>query len=184
MRVFTRILIFFLLIIFLPLILQAHDSGCSAIQKNFNVNFHGDTLVLQAKGNKGQIMITDDYRLFVNGNEIALGREQQNLVRDYYLQLQDIVATALKLVPHGAEIGLQGAHLGLKAILHTILALDDDYDKEKVEKELKEEETKLEQKAKMLEKKGKSLEKMGDEFEDLQCRLFHQVKALQPFLGS
>lgn len=182
MRKWAKFLIFLVVIFLTTYSAQAHNSRCRSLNKNLSINFKGDTLVIKPAGKKDQILITNDYRLFLNGNEIKLNKDQQDLVRDYYEQVRFITATALKLIPRGAEIGIDGAKLGLKAILHTVLTLDKNYDEEQGEKKLEESERALERKASDLEKKGKNLEKIGDELEALQCQLFHQIKELHPFL--
>ncbi len=173
----------FLIIIFLPLFLLAHDKDCTASIDNFDIDFEYDTLILEYEEMPNTIIrITDDYKLFINGAPVELNEEQADLVKDYYLQMEDITSIASKLGYEGSKIGINGLKLGAKSIIGIFKLLSDDYDSDDLERDLEKDKEVLVKNAQRLKKQGKKLKAMAEELKNLHCRLFTEVKELNALI--
>lgn len=125
------------------------------------------------------IEITPEYELYINGEEIELNDDQQDIVKEYYEGLCELIDSATYIGLRGAKIGVKGAMLGMSSLVKMVKLLDDDYDTEDLEREIQEKAEKLEAKAKKLETEADELEAKAKKFEKLQKTFERRIEAIR-----
>lgn len=124
------------------------------------------------------VEITKYYELFVNDEEVELDNDQQELVKQFYLQTITIKKYAKKIGIEGAKIGLDGAMLGLKAIGCVFKLLSPDYDTDDLEDEIESAADDIEDKADRLERKAEKIEDLVYELEDYADEMAYNIPEL------
>ena len=145
---------------------------------DISIDFDDDVLIIECDDEDGYIEITDDYELFIDGEEVELDKDQKKLVKKYYNDFDDILELATEMGLEGARLGAKGAKLGLAAVAKVIKLLSEDYDSDDLEEEMEEEADKLEKEAEKLEKLGEKLEDIADDFERTHKKLRRSVDQL------
>jgi hypothetical protein len=140
---------------------------------------HGSILIEERRGRDEEVEITIDHRLYVNGDEVDLDRDQRGLVREYHDRAEATWDEVKKIAMDGVEVGLEGASFGLKAVggvFHMILP---GYDSEDFDRDMEEAESELEAKARKLDDRAESLDGRIEELETLHSRLKSSVPELR-----
>lgn len=125
-----------------------------------------------------EVRITEKHELFVNDHRVKLDAEQQELVDQYYVQMEELIDSAKKIGLEGAKVGVEGAALGVKAVASVFKLLSPDYDTEDLEREMEKAAAKIEAKAAKLEDKAEEIEDQADELEDLHDDLCDEIPEL------
>jgi len=125
------------------------------------------------------VEITPEHELFINGEAIELNDDQQELVKEYYEGLSEIIDSAMHIGLRGAKIGVKGVMLGMSALVKMVKLLGDDYDSQDLEREIEKESKKLEAKAKRLEAEAEELEVLAERFEKTQKKFAREIKEIR-----
>jgi hypothetical protein len=141
-------------------------SGCiwSSGNVDFNIK-HGSIIMTKHGRHDGELEITKNYELYLDGDLIETSPEQKKLVKEYYDTSMDLVDEAKELGIEGAKIGLAGAGIGLKAFGGIFKAIFTDYEFEDLEEELDEQSEKLEERASELEERAGVVEDLANDLE-------------------
>ncbi|MCK4539196.1 MAG: DUF2884 family protein [Candidatus Krumholzibacteria bacterium] len=177
-----------LLVLVLSLALSGSANAGKSFSKGFDCDlFRGDdifidfddgVIVIECDDEDGIIEITDDYKLFIDGDRIELDRGEQKLVKTYYTSFEEILEMAEDLGIGGARLGVQGAKLGLKAVANVIKLIFEDYDSDDLEREMEKEAEKIEKKAEKLEELAEQLEDIADDFERTHRKMRKNIDEL------
>ncbi len=144
-----------------------------------DVSFNGNSIFFTPSDDGPIIEITDEYRLYIDGEEIEVGKEERWLLRSYYETVVVLLREAEWLGCEGAKIDINnGAALGWEALTEIVEAFFTDYSMEELE-ELEANAKRLEKKAAKLEDRGKELEELAKEFEKLHFRLKRKISKLE-----
>jgi len=127
---------------------------------------------------RSTVEFTEDYRLFIDGDQIDLNDEQQALVKEFYDQSMDIVDYAKEIGWEGARVGLEGAKLGLKAVGCLFKLLSPNYDSDDMEDEIERAAEKIEIKAERLEEKAEFIEELVEDLEYIADDLRDKIPEL------
>ena len=157
---------------------KKHHNHNLSVLDNVDVDIDDGSLILKDKKSADEVEITEEYDLIVNGKEISLNDDQQELVKDYYDLYFKIIEYAKHIGLEGARIGVEGAAIGVKAVAGVFKLLRDDYDSEDLEAELEAKSDELEAKAERLEDRAEDIEDMAEELEDLHYKLADNIEAL------
>ena len=136
---------------------------CNSITYDYDYDLDGDTwsinneimidiedgdIIFSSRGyDDGEIVITEDYELYIDGERIVLNDDQQETLEEYYDTFEEIIEQATELGLKGTAIGIEGAALGVSVIGKLIRAALTDYEIEDMEREIEEQAKKLEEKA-------------------------------------
>jgi hypothetical protein len=140
---------------------------------------HGSILIEERDGHDGEVEITKECRLFLNGDEVDLDGGQRDLVREYHDRAESAWSEIKEIAMDGVEVGLEGASFGLKTVggvFHMILP---DYDSDDFERDMEAAESKLEAKAQKLDDRADRLDGRMDDLKNLHERLKSAVPELQ-----
>jgi len=74
---------------------------------------------------------------------------------------------------------MQGAKIGLKAVVGVVRLISLDYDTDDLERDLDRETDKIEEKVERLEEKAEDLEDLADELEELRVRMRREIRELK-----
>ena len=141
-----------------PLVVHGH------LDEGFAVAWDGDTLLLRPEaGARGQVAITPEGTLRINGDAVTLDRGQRRLLQDFYGQYVAIEEDAAALGAEGAKLGVASAALAARALTRVVRLTRDDYDEQDLEREMEAEGAHLEREGAALEKRGEALEVLADE---------------------
>ncbi len=147
--------------------------------ENVSVDMDDGTLIITSREDEELVMeITDDYDLYLNGEEIETNNDQRKIVKRYYHQWVDIVDMAKNIGIKGAKIGLEGAKLGMKAVVNLFKLMRADYDSDDYEAEIEAEAEKIEAKAEKIEIEAEEIDELVEDFEDLQKELEEEIKEI------
>jgi len=127
---------------------------------NISIDYDDDTIIFECYDEDGMVEITEDYKLFIDGDEIDLDRKERKLVKKYYENFKDMIELAKEIGIKGAKVGAKGAKLGLYATARVVKLLSEDYDADDMERD-------IERKAKRIEREAEKLEELSDELEDI-----------------
>jgi len=127
---------------------------------------------------EGEVKITEEHQLYVDGHLIKLDPKQEELIGQYHDQMMALLESAKKIGLEGAKIGVEGAALGVKAVANVFRLLSPDYDTDDLEREMEKEASKIEAKASRLEKKADVIEDQAEELEDIHDEMTHQIPEL------
>ena len=153
--------------------------GSHIINDDIEIDLHGGSVIISEKRRGGdEIEITENGRLFINGDLTKTSAEQRELLVEYNDLVYQIYDQATDIGLEGAKIGLEGAGLGLKAIACVFKLIRSDYDEDDMEREMERAADKLEAKADKLEKKADKIEGMAEDLEDLHLVLGENIPEL------
>lgn len=147
---------------------------------NVSIDLDDGTVIITNEGwHRATVEITEDYELYVNGRFVETDREQEELIKEYYDQVVQIVEHAKEIGYEGAKIGLRGARIGFRAVRGVFRLLLTDYDDEDLERELERDAEVLEARAEELEERAEVLEDLADELEEMQEELADEIPELR-----
>ena len=146
--------------------------------EDISIDIEDGLLIIECEDYDDIVEITEDYRLYVNGSEIATDEKEKRLLRSYYHQYEDIVEYAGDIAAEGARLGVRGAGLGLKAVANIVKLVLDDYDSDNLQRDMEKESDKIERAARRLEKKAEKLEDVAEDFERTHGKLRKSIDEL------
>jgi hypothetical protein len=136
--------------------------------EDVDLDIVGGSIILTHTGRGGgEVEITDEHELYVNGRLVVTDEEQKEMLAEYHFLTFDILEYAKEIGYEGAKIGAAGAAIGLKAVGGVFKALLTEYEFEELEDDLEEQAEELEAKAEKLERKADRLENMADELTEV-----------------
>ncbi len=103
-----------------------HDDDWTFDHKS--IDLEDGTLVIENEDEGWIVEITEDYKLYVNGERVRTDRQQKKLLRRYYRDYEDIEEFVEEIAEEGAKIGLAGARLGVSAVACVAKIFLEDYD--------------------------------------------------------
>jgi len=174
--------LFIVLLFSLTAFLQAADENdfkrkyMSCI-KDADLNIEDETITIH--DDDYEIEITGDYELYLNGKYVETNDDQKELIKEYHEMIFEIIDRAKIIGKQGAKLGIDGAKIGLKAIVGVFKLMRDDYDAEDLEEELEIKADELEEKAEELEKEAEKLEYLADNLEELHEELKDEIPELE-----
>lgn len=157
-----------------------YSSGHHSSIEGMNLEIEDDDLIFTPddEDEDGEVKITEEHQLYVNGRLIKVDSKQEELIGEYHDQMLALMESAKKIGLEGAKIGAEGAVLGVKAVADVFKLLSPDYDTDDLEREIDKEAAKIEAKASRLEDKANEIEDQADELEDLHDELIDQIPEL------
>jgi hypothetical protein len=157
-----------------------HSSSHHASIEGMNLDIEDNDLIFTPadEDEDGEVKITEEHQLFVDGRLIKVDAKQEELIGEYHDQMMALMESAKKIGLEGAKIGVEGAALGVKAVANVFKLLSPDYDTDDLEREIDKEASKIEAKASRLEKKANVIEDQAEELEDIHDELIHQIPEL------
>jgi len=157
-----------------------HSFGDLNCIDHVSIDYHRGSVFINPKydDEEGEVEITRDYELYVNGKKVELNDEQQDWVMDYHELVRDIYREAMDIGWEGAKIGVKGAALGLKAVVGVVRLLSPDYDEEDLERDLEYEAEKIEIEAEELEEFAEEIEEMAEDLEYTHKLMRREIKQL------
>ncbi len=126
-----------------------------------------------------EVKITEDYRLYVNGDRVDVDNDQKELLKDFYNKAIDLHEEAEIIAREGAKIGVKGAKIGTKAAAGALQMLFLDFDEDEFEEKIEREAEGLEEMAEELEARAEVLEDMAEDLEDIHDDLSHKIPELR-----
>ena len=156
------------------------DFGRGCCTRNYEIDIDDGTIILHPRSRGyAKVKITDDYRLYINGQRVELNDEQKELVKEFHGLAIQIQEDAREIGREGAKIGVAGARLGVDAIVSIFKLLRWDYDSDDLEREIEQKAAKLEARAERLEARAEKIEAMADELETIEEKLERQIPELR-----
>ena len=128
---------------------------------------------------EGEVEITEDYELYIDGKKTRLSRDEKEMVREYYHLADDIIETAHRIGWEGAKVGVQGAAIGLKAIVNVVKLISPNYTTEDLEEDMDREAEKIEAKAEVLEERAEVIDEIAEDLEDLHIEMKREIRELR-----
>jgi hypothetical protein len=157
-----------------------HKHFDTEVFENADIEIEDGSILIFPKYYDDQtIEITDSYELFINGREIDLDDDQQELIEEFHTRFFALIEEAKEIGIQGAAIGLKGAGVGIAAIAGICKLIDEDYDTDDLEKELEEKTKELEEKAEELEEQAEALEDLGHELETLAIEIHDEIPEIR-----
>ena len=148
------------------------------VMDDVDIDIEDGVLIVSDERSPDYFEISEAHDLFVNGEQVKLTGEQQQLVSRYYDLYFEIIGYAKRIGLEGARIGVEGAAIGIKAVAGVFKLLHADYDSDDLEEEMEAEADKLEEKAEVLEDRAAYIEELGDELERLHLTLGEEIPEL------
>lgn len=127
----------------------------------------------------GEVEITEDYELYIDGRKTRLSRDEREMVREYYHLADDIIDTAHRIGWEGAKVGVQGAAIGIKAIVNVVKLISPHYTTEDLEEDMDREAEKIEAKAEVLEEKAEVIDEIAEDLVDLHIEMKNNIRELR-----
>ncbi len=161
--------------------ITVHSDDWYQLDDDTSFDLDDGTIIITHRGrdrDRCTVEFTEDYELYIDGEEIDLDPQQQALVREFYDQSMDIVDYAKEIGWEGAKVGVEGAKLGLKAIGCLFKLLSPNYDTDDFEDEIEREAERLEIRAELLEDKAEIIEEMVEDLEDIADDLRDDIPEL------
>ncbi len=150
----------------------SHDDGIS-------IDLDDATLVIESHDRRDErVEITEDFKLYIDDERVALDEDQQKLVEEFYLRALEIRDKAYNIGWEGARIGVSGAKLGLKAVGRVFKMFLTSYDEDDLEEDMERDAEKLEARAEKLERKANRIEEMVDELDELTYVMKREIPEL------
>lgn len=150
-------------------------AGFNCGMDNISIDFEDDILIMTNHHKRDIVEITPNYDLIVNGDKVEIDDHQRGIVKEFYMNMSDLVESAKAVGAAGAKIGIEGASLGLSALGKVFRLLDADYDTDDLEREVEREARAIEKKAESLEKEAEKIEWMADDLEDLYDNMEREI---------
>ena len=147
---------------------------------NLDVKDNGDVIITcdKRRYKSDEVKITNDYRLYVNGDRVDLNNHQQELVEVFYHKAIALNEETKIIVEEGARIGLEGARIGANAVSGVFQMFLLDFDEDEFEDRIEGRAEDLEEMADKLEEKAEHLEDLADELEDMHDDLDEEISEL------
>ncbi|HEX9933562.1 MAG TPA: hypothetical protein VGB38_00075 [bacterium] len=169
---------------FAPLAAREHhvSSRCSPnieLHDGCRLSLNHGSIIFTDRWEDGEVEITEENGLIVNGRTVDLDPVQQDLVREYRSQVESVWHDAKKIGMEGAKVGVEGAKLGITAAVNVVRLIAPGYDEDDFDRDMEEAEDRLEARADALEKRADKLEKQVDTLKDLHERLKEAVPELE-----
>jgi hypothetical protein len=156
-----------------------HESG---LYSDCDVDWDEEdgTLTLTSEEDEDEtVVITKEYKLIVNGEEVKTSRKQKGLVRDYYKGIRKLHRLAAEIGAEGAELGAKGGKIAELALKNICKLLGDEKDQEEYESVIEREAEKLEAEAEKLEEKAEVLEEIAEKLEGLHYEMKDSIPELR-----
>lgn len=155
------------------------DHGC--VLDHVSIDFDDDILVMEFDLDRDEVVveITPEYNLYVDGYQVDLDDDQQDLVADFYGQATDLAADAALIGYEGAKIGVAGARIGLQSLSGLLRMLLTSYDEDDFERDMERASARIEARAEKLEKKAEKLEARADHIEIVWSRMCREIPELE-----
>jgi hypothetical protein len=140
----------------------------------------GTLIITYERGrrSRSEVEFTEEYELFIDGDEVELNESQRKLVREFYDQSMDIVDYAKEIGWEGAKIGVEGAKLGARAIGCLFKLLSPGYDSDDMEDEMERAAERIEERAEILEEKAEFIEDMVEDLDDIADEMCDEIPEL------
>ena len=159
---------------------EAHRVCRHDDDRTFNhmtMDFEDGLLVIEHEDEDWIVEITEDYKLYVNGERVKTDRQQKKLLRSYYRDYEEIEEMAGEIGKDAAKIGIAGAKIGANAVACVALLLLEDYDCD-IEIDFDIDEDEIEKLASKLEKKADKIEDLADDLEKTHKKLKKSIPEL------
>jgi hypothetical protein len=154
------------------------DNFVSCLE-HVDMDLDGNSLIITCEEDENcYVRITEEYRIFVNDEEIEVSKRNKKLVKTYYENAVSLIKNAERLGYEGAKIGIHGASLGLKAVAGVAEAMFTEYELKDLEKDLEKQAKEIEKEAEKLEVKAELLEEIAVELEELHYELKEKIPDL------
>lgn len=147
------------------------------------IDFDGGVLVIEPEEEDWVVEIDPSCELYIDGERIETDREQRGLLRRYYRQAAGIEDLAREIGRDGADIGIEGAKVGARAIANVARLLLDEYDAVDLDDDVDADARRIERMAKRIERKADRLESMVDDLDALHRRLRRSIPELDGLRG-
>ncbi len=155
------------------------DADDLARGKCVDIDYRNDAIVFEKLDSDEVVKITEDHKLFINGERIDLRRSERRRVKAYFDQYHKIMEEAEDIVREGARVGEAGAKIAVKAVARALAGIGEDCDDmERLEDELEEMETEIEKEAGKLKRRAEKIEREAEELKDLHCDLRRKIQEL------
>ncbi len=125
-----------------------------------------------------EIRITEDYKMYLDDEEIPLDVDQRKTVQEFYQLSFGIRSEAKAIAKEGLKIGVKGAKLGLQAVGCVFKMLLTSYDEEDLDVEMEAEADKIEAEAEKLEARAEVLEDQMERWEEVGRQMKDEIPAL------
>lgn len=159
---------------------SGHHQYHHAIFENTEIEIeNGSILVFPKYHDDKTIEITDSYELFINGKQVDLDDDQQELIEKFHTRFFAMIDMAKEVGIQGAAIGLKGAGIGLTAIIGICKLIDEDYDKDDLEEEIEEMAAQLEDEAEELEEQAEELEEACNTLQNLAVEIHDEIPEIR-----
>ncbi len=176
-------------VLFIGLFLAAPLSACDdGIHFNFGdghpkievsdsvyVYFHHSDLFIESEKDDKEIIISNDYRLYIDNELIKTNKKEKQLVQEYYELADYTFDQVIEICDEAGEIGIEGAALGAKAVARVFKLILPGFDSDDLEREIEDESKEIEKKAKKLEEKGGKLESVVEHLKECHEQLFKEI---------
>jgi len=143
-----------------------------------DVDFERGNLIIECRDDDDEVLISDDFDLFINNDKVKLDRGQRKLVKRYYIQHRELRTQAREIGRAGAKIGIRGVKVAGKSIALAIAELLEDGDWDELEDMIDEMTEEIEEDAEDLEDLAEDLEDLVDDLEDTHYDLRDSVDEL------
>jgi hypothetical protein len=139
----------------------------------------GSVIIYPEDDDDEYVEITEEYKLYINDRRIKTNTRERELLADYHSQVYEIVDEAKRIGWKGAQVGVSGAKLGVKAVVGVFKLILPGYGSDDLERDLEREAAKIEAKAERLEEEAEEIEELADELEDMHYELKRQIHELR-----
>ncbi len=157
-----------------------HDDDHLCVFDDWEIELDKDqTLIIRPHHGRGEIVITEDYALYINGRHVRTDDEADELIEEFYHGTMEMVDEAIVIGAEAAVIGIAGAGIGIGAIGGTVRMLLTDYTEEEFERDIEREAEKLEREAEKLEDRAEVIEDMSEDLEEVAEDLADRVPELR-----
>ncbi len=148
-------------------------------RNNMDIDIEDDEIYITHSGRRaGEVRITENYGLYVNGKQIQTNDRQKRLLEEFYNSAIELKKYAAVIGAKGAAIGIEGAKIGLSAIGGVFKLILPGYDSDDLERDMERKTRGIEYKASLLEKEAETLEHIAYEIEDLADELKDEIPEL------
>ena len=146
--------------------------------KHMTMDFEDGLLVIEHEDEDWIVEITEEYKLYVDGELVKTDRQQKKLLRSYYRDYEEIEEMAEEIGRDAAKIGVAGAKIGVNAVACVAQLLLEDYDCD-IEIDFDIDEDEIEKLASKLEKKADKIEDLADDLEKTHKKLRNSISELE-----
>jgi hypothetical protein len=143
-----------------------------------NIDIDHESVIITNDEEDGEIEITDDYELYVDGKLIKTDKRQRQLLVEYHTLVMDIKDYAVDIGKEGARIGIEGARIGLQAVGGVVKMIFTDYDEDDLDDDLDRATERLEARAELLEDRADKIEDMAEDLDDMYYDLEKEIPAI------